>query len=97
MSQASKVDEEQPLIANTLQAYSPAAAADVCVIGCGPAGLALSSELAKRGLSVCLIGNTKLANKRLVMPSTLTHHSSFEQGHVTQARMFPLSTTMESG
>ena len=54
--QASKADEEQPLIADTLQAFDLGTAADVCVIGCGPAGLALSSELAKQGLSVCLIG-----------------------------------------
>lgn len=54
--QASKSDEEQPSIATTLPAFSPDTVADACVIGCGPAGLALSSELAKQGLSVCLIG-----------------------------------------
>lgn len=54
--QASKSDEEQPLIAATLPAFRLGTVADVCVIGCGPAGLALSSELAKQGLSVCLIG-----------------------------------------
>lgn len=55
--QAAKEDEEQPLIAHSLQPFNLDEAADVCVIGCGPAGLALSSELAKQGLSVCLIGN----------------------------------------
>ena len=55
--QASKSDEEQPMIAESLLAFRPGTVADVCVIGCGPAGLALSSELAKQGLSVCLIGN----------------------------------------
>lgn len=54
--QASKSDEEQPSIATTLPAFTPDTVADACVIGCGPAGLALSSELAKQGLSVCLIG-----------------------------------------
>lgn len=29
---------------------------DVCVVGCGPAGLALSADLAHRGLSVCIVG-----------------------------------------
>ena len=55
-SQASKSDEKQCSIAETLPAFRTEAIADVCVIGCGPAGLALSSELAKQGLSVCLIG-----------------------------------------
>ena len=58
--QANKSDEEQPLIADTLQAFDLSTAADVCVIGCGPAGLALSSELAKHGLSVCLIGGLQM-------------------------------------
>ncbi len=58
--QAAKEDEEQPLIAHSLQSFNLDEAADVCVIGCGPAGLALSSELAKQGLSVCLIGNDTL-------------------------------------
>lgn len=48
------------MIAQSLQPFNPNEAADVCVIGCGPAGLALSSELAKQGLSVCLIGNGTL-------------------------------------
>ena len=30
--------------------------ADVAVVGCGPAGLALAAETAKRGLTVVLIG-----------------------------------------
>ena len=54
--QASKADEEQPLIADALQAFDTEATADVSVIGCGPAGLALASQLAKQGLAVCLIG-----------------------------------------
>ncbi len=48
------------MIAHSLHPFNLDEAADVCVIGCGPAGLALSSELAKQGLSVCLIGNGTL-------------------------------------
>ena len=72
--QASKSDEEQPSIASTLPAFSPDTVADVCVIGCGPAGLALSSELAKQGLSVCLIGK---------MFSEPTPNLSFENAAVS--------------
>ena len=57
--QASKDDAEQPLIADSLQPFSPnRGAADVCIVGCGPAGLALAAELAKRGVSVALVGTS---------------------------------------
>jgi len=59
------------LIAHSLQTFNLDEAADVCVIGCGPAGLALSSELAKQGLSVCLIGDDTL-----VMLVTLLYSAS---------------------
>lgn len=57
--QASKADSEQPSIAEVLQPFDPiATTADVCVVGCGPAGLALAAELGSHGLSVALIGMT---------------------------------------
>ena len=55
--QASKEDSEQPSIAAVLQPFDAlATTADVCVVGCGPAGLALAAELGSHGLSVALIG-----------------------------------------
>lgn len=54
--QANKGDPDQVEIKSVLQAYDGVTTVDVCVVGCGPAGLALSGELAKRGLSVCLVG-----------------------------------------
>jgi hypothetical protein len=55
--QASKVDSEQPSMAEVLHPFDPVATtADVCVVGCGPAGLALAAELGSHGLSVALIG-----------------------------------------
>eukprot|EP00216_Chloropicon_sp_CCMP2111_P006022 CAMPEP_0198235352 /NCGR_PEP_ID=MMETSP1446-20131203/1261_1 /TAXON_ID=1461542 ORGANISM="Unidentified sp, Strain CCMP2111" /NCGR_SAMPLE_ID=MMETSP1446 /ASSEMBLY_ACC=CAM_ASM_001112 /LENGTH=562 /DNA_ID=CAMNT_0043916489 /DNA_START=190 /DNA_END=1878 /DNA_ORIENTATION=+ len=55
VKQANKRDPEQPSIASIL---SPIGSSnkDVIVVGCGPAGLALSCELAERGLSVGLVG-----------------------------------------
>ncbi|KAK9814677.1 hypothetical protein WJX72_009604 [[Myrmecia] bisecta] len=56
--QASKQDPEQPKIASVLAPFKPATTvADVCVVGCGPAGLALSAELAAQGLAVALVGH----------------------------------------
>lgn len=55
--QANKEDGEQPMIADTLEAFDPASgASDVCVVGCGPAGLALAAELAGKGIHVALVG-----------------------------------------
>jgi lycopene epsilon-cyclase len=54
--QAQKPEEAQMAIADYLGTTAPPAQADVCVVGCGPAGLTLSAALAERGLSVCLVG-----------------------------------------
>lgn len=56
--QAFKSMEEQPKIASKLPALdaSEIAVLDVLVVGCGPAGLALAAESAKRGLAVGLVG-----------------------------------------
>ncbi|BDA47628.1 Lycopene epsilon cyclase, chloroplastic [Coccomyxa sp. Obi] len=55
--QASKTDPEQPSLASVLEPFNPAlGVVDVCVVGCGPAGLALASELGANGVSVALIG-----------------------------------------
>ena len=64
--QASKEDAEQPSIRAVLQPFDPiATTADVCVVGCGPAGLALAAELGSHGLSVALVGQLL----HLYMPS----------------------------
>lgn len=54
--QANKADPEQGTIADVLPAWDASQVADVAVVGCGPAGLALAAELGKLGLSVALIG-----------------------------------------
>lgn len=55
--QASKEDDAQPMIADRLRSFNPRlGAADVCVVGCGPAGLALAAELAGNGVHVALVG-----------------------------------------
>lgn len=60
--QASKRDAAQPDIVDVLPRFNPAGrVADVCVVGCGPSGLALASELASQGLSVALLGEWELA------------------------------------
>jgi lycopene epsilon-cyclase len=54
--QAAKPDPEQPPVASALGPLDAAATADVAVVGCGPAGLSLAAELARRGLTVALLG-----------------------------------------
>ena len=55
--QASKEDAKQPSIADVLPPLDVhAAALDVCVVGCGPAGLALAAELGALGVNVGLVG-----------------------------------------
>ena len=54
--QASKADQEQPSIASILPPVHTDRRYDVVVVGCGPAGLYLASELATKGLLVALIG-----------------------------------------
>lgn len=57
LMQASKEDDAQPMIADRLRPFNPQlGAADVCVVGCGPAGLALAAELAGNGVHVALVG-----------------------------------------
>nr|WJE87833.1 lycopene epsilon-cyclase [Chlorella sorokiniana] len=54
--QATKIDPEQPALADALPPFDPAAeTADVAIVGAGPAGLALAAELAGQGLSVALV------------------------------------------
>ena len=51
------MDPEQDSIASVLPAFDPATGtADVAVVGCGPAGLALATQLARQGLGVVLVG-----------------------------------------
>jgi len=54
--QADKVDRDQPPIAGTLRAADEEGLADVAVVGCGPAGVALAAELGRRGAKVTLVG-----------------------------------------
>jgi len=45
------------MMADVLEHYLPGSgAADVCVVGCGPSGLALAAELANNGIKVALVG-----------------------------------------
>ena len=61
--QSNKSERGQTDIGAVLTPFDRTATVDVCVVGCGPAGLALSGELAKRGLRVCLVGpETKFTN-----------------------------------
>ncbi len=59
LRQAGKSEPGQELISSVIPAYEPSsssAVADVIVVGCGPAGLALAAELGKRGINVVLLG-----------------------------------------
>lgn len=57
LTQAGKADESQQRLADALPAYDAASGvADAVVVGCGPAGLALAAELARRNVQVVLIG-----------------------------------------
>lgn len=64
--QAAKQEVEQEGIASVIPAYAGDLAtevADVAVVGCGPAGLALAAELGKRGVRVVLVGiDSKFTN-----------------------------------
>lgn len=61
--QANKQESDQCSIADVLPLHDASKTVDVCVVGCGPAGLSLSGELAQRGLAVCLVGpETKFTN-----------------------------------
>jgi lycopene epsilon-cyclase len=58
IQQANKADEEQEKIASVLDNAVPGEdTADVVVVGCGPAGLALASDIGARGCSVLLVGH----------------------------------------
>ena len=59
MPQANKNDLSQGSILDYLNAYSGSPEATVAVVGCGPAGLALSANLAKEGVPVVVIGRLK--------------------------------------
>ena len=66
--QAHKEDAQQSLIADYLLPYTPSRrVADVCIVGCGPAGLALAGELATQGIDVALVG------ERLLSTATAQH------------------------
>ena len=54
--QASKRDEAQGSIAEVLEPLPPNSSVDVLVVGCGPAGMYLAAQLAKKGLKTGLIG-----------------------------------------
>ncbi|CAI5475812.1 unnamed protein product [Closterium sp. Yama58-4] len=56
--QATKPMEDQPKIASKLLPLDPkdSSVLDVLVVGCGPAGLSIAAECAKRGLTVGLVG-----------------------------------------
>jgi D-arabinose 5-phosphate isomerase GutQ len=72
--QANKEDAEQPLIADILDLYTPGnGAADVCVVGCGPSGLALAAELASNGLKVALVGEPTLPHPTPPSPHNPPH------------------------
>ena len=54
--QADKMDRTQTPIREKLRAANQDELADVAVVGCGPAGVALASELGRRGAKVALVG-----------------------------------------
>ncbi|GFR43330.1 hypothetical protein Agub_g4400 [Astrephomene gubernaculifera] len=54
--QANKADEGQASIASVLAPADPSAPCDLTIVGAGPAGLFLAAEVAKRGLSVNVLG-----------------------------------------
>jgi len=88
--QASKDDHEQPSIASVLPPLDAGTAAvDVCVVGCGPSGLALAAELGALGLNVGLIGDPRRPPARcsVTAMSTQTHPLVWEdsRGHLRAA------------
>jgi FAD binding domain len=55
--QSRKGDSQQPSLAAVLPPWDPdKGTVEVCVVGCGPAGLALAAELAALGVDVGLVG-----------------------------------------
>lgn len=50
--QAGKAEENQKDVATYLSAHDLGTTVDVCIVGCGPAGLALSAQVAEKGLKV---------------------------------------------
>ena len=56
--QATKPDNEQPPIASVLEPLDPQALLDVLIVGCGPAGLYLAAQVAKKGLKVGIVGQS---------------------------------------
>ncbi|GAX80966.1 hypothetical protein CEUSTIGMA_g8401.t1 [Chlamydomonas eustigma] len=55
--QAHKKDADQPSISSVLHGADIETCYDTIVVGAGPAGLFLASELGKRGLRVLIVGN----------------------------------------
>ena len=54
--QAQKLDDDQPLLRTSLPCCDVTKQSEACIVGCGPAGLALAAELAQRGVDVVLVG-----------------------------------------
>lgn len=55
--QARKHEESsERMEAISLETWDQKTVADVTIVGCGPAGLALAAEVASRGINVVLIG-----------------------------------------
>ena len=78
-SQASKEDAKQPSIADVLPPLDVhAAALDVCVVGCGPAGLALAAELGALDVNVGLIG-ALTRHKHIVITHDMDGYASYCQ------------------
>lgn len=65
--QAAKPEDGQKDVASYLSPHDLSTTADVCIVGCGPAGLALSAQVAEKGLKVLhFTGFAELAQRSLV-------------------------------
>lgn len=53
--QAAKAEEDQRDVATYLSPHDMSTTVDVCIVGCGPAGLALSAQVAEKGLKVSVL------------------------------------------